>query len=64
LEALDTAVKLAPDQAEIYSVLGDSYRDTDRKPEAIVAYKKFLELDQKNSPSRPVIQRSIEILSG
>lgn len=64
LEALDTAVKLAPDKAEIYSALGDSYRDTDRKPEAIAAYKKFLELDKKNSPSRPVIQRFIEILSG
>jgi tetratricopeptide (TPR) repeat protein len=64
LSALETAVKLAPDKADIYSALGDSYRDTDRKPEAITAYKKFLELDKSNSPTRPVIQRFIEILSG
>ncbi|QPC93122.1 lipopolysaccharide assembly protein LapB [Mesorhizobium sp. INR15] len=64
LAALDTAVKLAPDNAEIYSALGDSYRGTDRKPEAIAAYKKFLELDKTNAPSRPIIQRFIEILSG
>ncbi|MEO5756714.1 MAG: tetratricopeptide repeat protein, partial [Mesorhizobium sp.] len=64
LAALDTAVKLAPDNAEIYSALGDSYRGADRKPEAIAAYKKFLELDKTNAPSRPIIQRFIEILSG
>ncbi|WP_027061745.1 tetratricopeptide repeat protein [Mesorhizobium loti] len=64
LEALDTAVKLAPDKADIYSALGDSYRDTGRKPEAIAAYKKFLELDKTNSPTRPIVQRFIEILSG
>jgi tetratricopeptide (TPR) repeat protein len=64
LEALDAAVKLAPDKADIYSALGDSYRDTDRKPEAIAAYKKFLELDKSNSSTRPLIQRFIDILSG
>jgi tetratricopeptide (TPR) repeat protein len=64
LEALDTAAKLAPDKAEIYIALGDSYRETNRKAEAIAAYKKFLELDKTGSPSRPLIQRFIEILSG
>jgi tetratricopeptide (TPR) repeat protein len=64
LAALDTAEKLDPGKAEIYSALGDSFRDTGRKADAIAAYRKYLELDTSNGPMRTVIQRFIDMLSG
>ena len=55
---------LQPANADIYMSMGDSYRDTGRKEDAVAAYRKFLELDTGQSPMRPVAERFIELLSG
>lgn len=64
LAEFEKAKELAPDNAEVWLSIADSYRDTDRKTEAVDAYRKFLESDQTDSPSRPIAEQWIRILSG
>lgn len=64
LRVLEIAVGLAPKDAEIHLALGNALRDLDRKAEAVAAYRKFLALDNTDSPMRPIAQRWIELLSG
>jgi len=52
------------ENADVWMSLGDSYRDTDRKGDAVAAYKKYLELAKPDDFMRPVAERFIELLSG
>jgi tetratricopeptide (TPR) repeat protein len=58
------AQKLAPDNSDVWMSLGDTYRDTGNKPEAIAAYRKFLDLAKPDAFMRPVAERFIKLLSG
>lgn len=62
LAVLDEAVRLAPLDAAIRMAMGDAYRDLGRKPEAIEAYKRFIELDP-GSILRPLAEGFIRTLS-
>jgi tetratricopeptide (TPR) repeat protein len=64
LAQLDEARKLDPDNADIWMSLGDSYRDTGKNPDAVAAYKKYLELATPDAYMRPVAERFIELLAG
>lgn len=63
LATADAAILIQPTSAELHLVRADSLRDLGRKPEAIAAYRRFLELDKANSPMRPVAERFIELLA-
>ena len=63
LMEFEKAKELAPDNADVWLSIADSYRDTDRKTEAVDAYKKFLEGDKTDSPSRPIAEQWIKLLS-
>lgn len=63
LAEFEKAKELAPDNAEVWLSIADSYRDTDRKAEAVDAYKKFLDGDKTDSFSRPIAEQWIKLLS-
>ncbi len=63
LALLLEAERLAPSNPDIQMSMGDVYRDTGRKPEAIGAYKKYLDLAAADAIMRPVAERFIELLS-
>jgi len=63
LAQLNTVLRLAPEDAKIHMAMANAYRDTDRKAEAVAAYRKFLEVDKSEDPLRPIAERFIEILS-
>ena len=59
----NTVATLTPEDPAVYMAMADSYRDTDRKPQAVAAYRKFLEVAKPDDMMRPVAQRFIELLS-
>lgn len=63
LATVTAALAIEPANADLYLVRANALRDLDRKPEAIEAYRRFLELDKNNSVMRPVAEKFIEILS-
>ena len=64
LAQLLEARTLAPDNADIWMSLGDGYRETGKNAEAVVAYRKFLDLAKPDAFMRPVAERFIALLSG
>ena len=54
-----SAGRIEPDLYEFHL----SYRDLGLKPEAIAAYRKFLELAPADAPMRPVAEQFIKLLS-
>lgn len=62
--ALGKAAELAPKNADIQMSIADVHRDAGRKPEAIAAYKRYLELAKADAMMRPIAERFIELLSG
>lgn len=63
LAELAAVATQTPKDAAVYLAMADSYRDTGRNPEAVDAYRKFLDLDTTDDPMRPIAERFIEILS-
>ena len=63
LTKLEAVATLTPEDPAVYMAMADSYRDTDRKPQAVAAYRKFLEVAKPDDMMRPVAQRFIELLS-
>lgn len=64
LVQLEEARKLEPENADVWMSMGDSYRDTNRNPDAVAAYRKYLELAKPDAFMRPVAERFIELLAG
>ena len=62
--ALGKAADLAPKNADVQMSIADVHRDAGRKPEAIAAYQRYLELAAADAMMRPVAERFIQILSG
>ncbi|MBN9072791.1 MAG: tetratricopeptide repeat protein [Rhizobiales bacterium] len=63
LETVAAALALDPTNADLYMIQANGLRDLGRKPEAVAAYRKFLEFDRQNSVMRPVAEKFIELLS-
>jgi tetratricopeptide (TPR) repeat protein len=63
LAQLLAAEKLAPADPDVQMSMGDVYRDLDRSPEAVAAYRKYLDLAAADAIMRPVAERFIALLS-
>lgn len=63
LAELEAVAKIAPEDAGVHMAMGNGYRDTGRKAEAVSAYRRFLDTDKEDSPMRVIAERFIEILS-
>ena len=63
MAALEKARALDPANADVMLSIADVHRDAGRNPQAVAAYKAFLELDKGDSPMRAIAERYIELLS-
>jgi hypothetical protein len=63
-EVLLDCEKSFPDRATVQLYLGDVYRDTRRKEEAMQRYQRFLETDEGTPEQRKSAEKSLERLKG
>jgi len=64
LEEMEKAYRIFPDQPEIVLVLARAYRDAGNRRNALLLYRRFLELVPQDYPSRSQVESELTELGG